>query len=67
MLIKIGDFECTACPYRKGCETRFVCHTTSIKNAVKIFESGKLLSAVKASGIPATQLMTESRNAHRMK
>lgn len=20
--------ECTACPYRKGCETEFVCHTT---------------------------------------
>ena len=21
--------ECTACPYRKGCVTEFVCHTTS--------------------------------------
>lgn len=55
--------ECTACPYRKGCETRFVCHTTSVENAVKIFKSGKLLSAVKARGIPAAQLMQESRNA----
>ena len=55
--------ECTACPYRKGCETKFVCHTASVENAVKIFESGKLLSAVKARGIPAEQLMAESRNA----
>lgn len=55
--------ECTACPYRKGCETKFICHTTSIENAVKIFESGKLLSAVKARGIPAERLMLESRNA----
>ena len=28
--------ECTACPYRKGCFTDFVCHTTSIENAKKI-------------------------------
>ena len=55
--------ECTACPYRKGCETKFVCHTTSVENAVKIFESGKLLSAVKARGIPVEQLMNESKNA----
>ena len=55
--------ECTACPYRKGCETKFVCHTTSVDNAVKILESGKLLSAVKARGISSAQLMTESRNA----
>ena len=55
--------ECTACPYRKGCETEFVCHTTSVENAAKIFESGKLLSAVNARGIPAEQLMMESRNA----
>lgn len=55
--------ECTACPYRKGCETEFVCHTTSAENAARIFESGNLLSAVKARGIPAEQLMMESRNA----
>ena len=55
--------ECTACPYRKGCETKFVCHTTSLENAIKIFGSGKLLSAVRARGISAEQLMTESRNA----
>ena len=55
--------ECTACPYRKGCETEYVCHTTSGENAVKIFRSGKLLSAVKARNVPAEQLMRESRNA----
>lgn len=55
--------ECTACPYRKGCETKFVCHTASVENAMKIFQSGKLLSAVKARNIPAEQLMSESRNA----
>ena len=55
--------ECTACPYRKGCETEFVCHTTSPENALKIFESGKLLSALKARNIPVEELMKESRNA----
>ena len=54
--------ECTAC-CRKGCETSFVCHTTPVENALKIFKSGKLLSAVKARNIPAKQLMAESRNA----
>lgn len=55
--------ECTACPYRKGCETAFVCHTTSVENAVSIFASGKLLSAVKARNISAELLMAEERNA----
>lgn len=55
--------ECTACPYRKGCETEFVCHTTSVENALKIFESGKLLSALKARNVPVEELMKESRNA----
>ena len=30
--------ECTACPYRKGCVTDYVCNTTSVDNAIKIFE-----------------------------
>lgn len=30
--------ECTACPYRKGCVTDYVCHTTSPQNAVEIFQ-----------------------------
>ena len=55
--------ECTACPYRKGCETAYVCHTTSVENAVKIFDCGKLLSAIKARGVPVQQLMSEDRNA----
>lgn len=55
--------ECTACPYRKGCETEFVCHTTSPENAAGIFQSGKLLSAVRARNLPVDKLMEESRNA----
>lgn len=55
--------ECTACPDRKGCETEFVCHTTSTENAVKIFESGKLLSATKARKVSVELLLNEKRNA----
>ena len=55
--------ECTACPYRKGCVTEYVCHTTSVDNAVKIFACGKLLSAIKARNVPVEELMGESRNA----
>lgn len=55
--------ECTACPYRKGCVTEHVCHTTSADNAKKILECGKLLSARKARNVPAEVLMGESRNA----
>lgn len=55
--------ECTACPYRKGCVTDYVCHTTSVDNAIKIFECGKLLSALKARKLPVEELMRENRNA----
>lgn len=55
--------ECTACPYRRGCETEYVCHTSSVENAIKIFRCGSLLSAVRARGLPAEELMRESRNA----
>lgn len=55
--------ECTACPYRKGCVTEFVCHTTSPENARKILEYGSLMSAIKVRGIPVAELMAESRNA----
>lgn len=55
--------ECTACPYRKGCVTKFVCHTTSPENAVKILECGSLLSALKARKVSVEELMAESRNA----
>jgi len=55
--------ECTACPYRKGYVTDYVCHTTSLDNAIKIFECGRLLSAVRARQVPVEQLMNEKRNA----
>ena len=55
--------ECTACPYRKGCVTDYVCHTTSVENAIKIFECGKLLSALNARKVPVEELMSENRNA----
>lgn len=55
--------ECTACPWRKGCVTDFVCHTASPENAAKIFDCGSLLSAVKARNLPAATLMAETRNA----
>ena len=55
--------ECTACPYRKGCVTDYVCHTTSADNAIKIFECGKLLSAINARKVPVEQIMSEKRNA----
>ncbi len=55
--------ECTACPYRKGCVTDYVCHTTSADNALKILKSGKLLSAINARNLPVEELMHESRNA----
>ena len=55
--------ECTACPYRKGCVTEYVCHTTSADNAIKIFECGKLLSALNARNVSVEELMRESRNA----
>ena len=55
--------ECTACPYRKGCVTDYVCHTTSLDNAKKIFQCGKLLSALNARKVPVEELMKEGRNA----
>ena len=55
--------ECTACPVRKGCVTKFVCHTTSPENAQKILECGSLLSAIKARNVPVKELMAEARNA----
>ena len=33
--------ECTACLYRKGCVTDYVCHTTSAENAIKIWLNHK--------------------------
>lgn len=55
--------ECTACPYRKGCETEYVCHTTPVENAIGIFQCGKLLSALNARNVPVEVLINENRNA----
>ena len=55
--------ECTACPYRRGCETAFVCHTADVTAAESILKCGKLLSAVRARGCSVEELMRESRNA----
>lgn len=55
--------ECIACPYRKGCVTEFVCHTTSLDNAIRIFECGSLLSALNVRKVSVEELMNESRNA----
>ncbi len=55
--------ECTACPVRRGCDTEFVCHTTSAENAVSILKCGRILSAVGARGVSAQELAREKRNA----
>ena len=55
--------ECTACPKYKGCMTDYVCHTSSVENAIKIFDSGSLLSPVRARNISAAELAKEKRNA----
>lgn len=54
--------ECTQCK-QHGCLTKFVCHTTTLENAKKILTSGKLLSAIKAFGRTADELVTDKRNA----
>lgn len=55
--------ECTACPSYKGCMTDFVCHTSPIENALKIFDCGSLLSPVLARKMTAAELKKEKRNA----
>ena len=40
-----------------------MCHTTSADNAIKIFECGKLLSALNARKVSVKELMSENRNA----
>ena len=43
--------------------TDYVCHTTSVDNAIKILKTGKLLSPVLARNMSAAELAKESRNA----
>ena len=54
--------ECTAC-FHNGCYTQFVCHTAPFEAVKNILTSGKLLSASKAFGKPAKDLVAEVRNA----
>lgn len=53
--------ECTACK-QHGCLTDFVCHTATIETAKKILTGGNLLSAVKAFGKTAAELVLDKRN-----
>ena len=53
---------CTACK-QQGCLTEFVCHTATIENARRILSGGALLSAVKAFGKTADELVADKRNA----
>ena len=55
--------ECTACPGYRGCMTDYVCHTSSVENAMKIFRCGRLLSPVLARKKSAAELQKEARNA----
>jgi len=55
--------ECTACPGYKGCMTDYVCHTSPVENAIRIFECGSLLSPVRARKMSAAELQREARNA----
>ena len=55
--------ECTACPTYKGCMTDYVCHTSSVENAVRILQCGSLLSPVRARNMSASDLRKEARNA----
>ena len=55
--------ECTACPGYKGCMTDYVCHTSPVENAVRIFECGSLRSPVRALKKSAAELQKEARNA----
>jgi len=54
--------ECTYCNH-KGCLTRFVCHTATPDNAMKILASGILLSAVRAFKKTCAELVNDIRNA----
>ncbi|MBO4418680.1 MAG: hypothetical protein J5789_02500 [Oscillospiraceae bacterium] len=55
--------ECTACPAYRGCMTDYVCHTSSVENAVNILDCGSLLSPVRVRKMSGEELRRESRNA----
>ena len=54
--------SCINCK-KGGCVTDFLCHTTEIQFVESIFESGKLLSAVRARNTTGQELSGEPRNA----
>ena len=54
--------ECTACK-QGGCMTKFLCHTSSAENAVRILTGGSLLSATKVFGKSGDDLVSDVRNA----
>ncbi len=54
--------HCKAC-IEKGCETGFLCHTSSIESAKSILQSGFLLSACRHREKSGIELSSESRNA----
>ena len=60
-MLPVKITECTACK-QYGCLTEYVCHTAAVENAKKILSSGKLLSAVKAFGKTAEELVPDKRN-----
>lgn len=53
--------QCRDC-FSGGCDTEFVYHITDLAEAKHIFETGELLSAVKARNLPGETLMKEVRN-----
>ena len=59
--------ECTACPKYRGCMTDFVCHTSPVENAVKIFNCGSLLSPVKARGMTAAAYHRQAERQYQRK
>ena len=54
--------HCKSCT-EKGCNTRLVCHVTSITDAEIILRTGEILSASKARGKTGEELALEDRNA----
>jgi len=60
-MLPVKITECTQCK-QHGCMTKSVCHTAEVENAKKILKSGKLLSAIKASGKTAGELILNIRN-----
>ncbi|WP_051412208.1 hypothetical protein [Halonatronum saccharophilum] len=59
--IPIKLTHCTAC-IEEGCMTEYVCHITSVENAIKIIKDGKICSSAKVKGIDGQELAMEKSN-----